>query len=87
MVNNNIKLNINEININNESHSDINTHSNNIHRLLDIVRKTYISIQKYKLLNIVNACELYSCIIALQNIALNLKNLLLLINSKLYFFY
>ena len=45
---NNIKLNDNiKLNINNNSD---NSHPNNINRLLDIVRKTYVSIQKYKLL-------------------------------------
>ena len=70
MVSDNIKLNINNINeININSHldndnNDNNSHAINIHKLLDIVRKTYISIQKYKLLNIVNGNELYSCIIS-----------------------
>ena len=85
MVSDNIKLNINNINeININSHldndnNDNNSHAINIHKLLDIVRKTYISIQKYKLLNIVDAHELYNCITSLQNIAIHLKNILSLI--------
>ena len=82
---NNIKLNDNiKLNIYNNSNNNTNSdtsHSNNINRLLDIVRKTYISIQKYKLLNIVNGNELYSCIISLQNIAIHLKHLLSLVEN------
>jgi len=56
--------------------------NNTIHKLLSIVKKTFISIQRYKLLYIVDTRDVYNCIIVLQNISVNLKNILALLENN-----
>jgi ATP-dependent Lon protease len=50
------------------------THSQRIEKLLEIVQKTYTAVQLYKVLKIVESNEVFNCILMLQNISTNLKN-------------
>ena len=53
-----------------------------VNRLLDIVANTYTSINKYKLLYFVDSGDVYNCILVLQNVSTNLKNILSLLNNN-----
>jgi hypothetical protein len=61
---------------------EINTNTIKINKILDIVANTYNSINKYKSLYFVDSGDVYNCVLVLQNISTNLKNMLLLLQNN-----
>jgi ATP-dependent Lon protease len=66
----------------NDNINDNETYICKINRLLSIINKTYTSIQRYKLLFLHDSREVFNCIIVLQNISVNLKNILYLLENN-----
>ena len=74
-------LNNNILN-NNILNNNIKIYIIKINKLLDIVANTYNSINKYKLLYFVDSGDVYNCILVLQNVSTNLKNILSLLHNN-----
>jgi endopeptidase La len=67
---------------NNNLNTNIQNYEIKVNKLLDIVSNTYNSINKYKLLYFVDSGDVYNCILVLQNISTNLKNILSLLHNN-----
>jgi endopeptidase La len=65
-----------------EPNTNIQNYVIKVNKLLDIVRNTYTSIAKYKLLYFVDQGDVYNCILVLQNVSTNLKNVLSLLENN-----